>query len=236
MTLTILTVMWLFDTGIAKPAGWHKFVTWPEGITAWAVILTLAAIAWQSMATARAAVATENAVKTADLAYKLQDATAKRQLRAYMTVKGARLILHNDGTVEPKVELVNCGQTPAYDIAGAYTCRFTTYPCADAGRPAEGTPMSVSIVGAGLSYHILGLIHPSGGDSRGFVVNALSVPDLVFFMKGYYTYRDIFSESHFIEFQMVVGGTSGAPRLDKDKERDELFAVFANDKTGNNAD
>jgi hypothetical protein len=61
--------------------------------------------------------------------------------------------------------------------------------------------MSVSIVGAGLSYHILGLIHPSGGDSRGFVVNALSVPDLVFFMKGYYTYRDIFNESHFIEFK-----------------------------------
>src|SRR5271154_4837844 len=98
MTLTILAVMWLFDTGVAKPEGWHRLVTWPEGITAWAVILTLAAIAWQSVATARAAVATENAVKTADLAYKLQDATAKRQLRAYMTVKGARLILHNDGT------------------------------------------------------------------------------------------------------------------------------------------
>ena len=39
--------------------------------------------------TARAVVATENAVKTADVAYNLQDPTAKRQLRAYMTVKGA---------------------------------------------------------------------------------------------------------------------------------------------------
>ena len=47
MTLTILTVMWLFDTGVAKPADWHTFVTWPEGITVWAVILMLAAIAWQ---------------------------------------------------------------------------------------------------------------------------------------------------------------------------------------------
>ena len=229
-------MMWLFEEAVAKPVGWHKFVTWPEGITAWAVILTLIAIAWQSFATARAAVATENAVKTAELAYQLQDTTAKRQLRAYLTVRVAKLILHNDGTVEPKVELINCGQTPAYDIAGAHTCRFTAYPLPDVGRPKEGTRMSVSIVGAGLSYHILGNIQTSGGDSRGFVVNALTVPDLAFFMKGYYTYRDIFNESHFIEFKMIVGGESGAPRLDNDKERDEVFAVFANDKTGNNAD
>ncbi len=67
-TLSILIVMWLFDTDVAKPEGWHRFVTWPEGITAWAVIFTLAAIAWQSVAKARAAVATENAVKTAELA------------------------------------------------------------------------------------------------------------------------------------------------------------------------
>ena len=221
---------------VAKPEGWHKYVAWPEGITAWAVILTLVAIAWQSFATARAAVATEKAVKTADLAYNLQDATAKRQLRAYLTVKGARLILHNDGTVEPKIELLNCGQTPAYDIAGAHICYFTAYPCPDVGRPTDKTPMSVSIVGAGQTYHILGRVQPSGGDSQGYVLNALSVPDFVFFIKGYYTYRDIFKDSHFIEFQMVVGGASGPPRVDKDRERDELFAVFANDRTGNNAD
>jgi len=27
-----------------KPQGWHKFVTWPEGIVTWAIILTLGAI------------------------------------------------------------------------------------------------------------------------------------------------------------------------------------------------
>ncbi len=35
--------------------GWHKFVTWPEGITAWLIMLTLGAIVWQAIATARAA-------------------------------------------------------------------------------------------------------------------------------------------------------------------------------------
>jgi len=28
--------------------GWHKLITWPEGITAWALILTLGAITWQA--------------------------------------------------------------------------------------------------------------------------------------------------------------------------------------------
>ena len=38
-----------------QPPVWAKFVTWPEGVGAWAVILTLLAIAWQSIETRRAA-------------------------------------------------------------------------------------------------------------------------------------------------------------------------------------
>lgn len=36
-----------------KPQGWHKFVTWPEGIVTWAIILTLGAIVWQAVETRR---------------------------------------------------------------------------------------------------------------------------------------------------------------------------------------
>jgi hypothetical protein len=36
------------DDSKNKPQGWHKFVTWPEGIIAWAIIATLGAIVWQS--------------------------------------------------------------------------------------------------------------------------------------------------------------------------------------------
>ena len=46
-----------------KPQGWHKLVTWPEGIATWALILTLFAIGWQSWETRRAA---EAAKKSAD--------------------------------------------------------------------------------------------------------------------------------------------------------------------------
>jgi hypothetical protein len=38
-----------------KPPVWAKFVTWPEGVGAWALILTLLAIAWQSIETSKSA-------------------------------------------------------------------------------------------------------------------------------------------------------------------------------------
>jgi hypothetical protein len=46
-----------------KPPVWGKFVTWPEGVGAWAIILTLLAIAWQSAETREAAKATRDSVE-----------------------------------------------------------------------------------------------------------------------------------------------------------------------------
>jgi hypothetical protein len=37
-----------------KPQGWQKFVAWPEGITAWAIMFTLGAIIWQAWETRKA--------------------------------------------------------------------------------------------------------------------------------------------------------------------------------------
>ena len=45
-----------------KPQGWHKFVTWPEGIATWALIFTLGAIVWQAIETRRAAQAASKSV------------------------------------------------------------------------------------------------------------------------------------------------------------------------------
>lgn len=43
------------DQSEAKPPWWHEFLAWPEGVTAWLLMLTLGAIVWQSYATANAA-------------------------------------------------------------------------------------------------------------------------------------------------------------------------------------
>ncbi len=46
-----------------KPKIWSKFVAWPEGITTWVIIFTLAAIMWQAIATQKSAKAGKNAAE-----------------------------------------------------------------------------------------------------------------------------------------------------------------------------
>src|SRR5580658_3991822 len=43
------------DNSEDKPQGWHKLVTWPEGIATWALILTLLAIVWQAVISRKSA-------------------------------------------------------------------------------------------------------------------------------------------------------------------------------------
>jgi hypothetical protein len=43
------------DQGQASPQWWHKLVAWPNGITAWLLMLTLGAIVWQAWETRKAA-------------------------------------------------------------------------------------------------------------------------------------------------------------------------------------
>jgi hypothetical protein len=52
-----------------KPQGWHKLVAWPEGITAWAIMLTLGAIIWQALETRKAAIAARDSIKLQETAY-----------------------------------------------------------------------------------------------------------------------------------------------------------------------
>jgi hypothetical protein len=53
-----------------KPQGWHKLVTWPEGITAWAIMFTLGAIIWQAWETRVAAIAAKDSIKLQEAAMK----------------------------------------------------------------------------------------------------------------------------------------------------------------------
>jgi hypothetical protein len=137
--------------------------------------------------------------------------------------------------VEPRVELFNCGQTPAYDFRGAHLVRFCDYPVSSSTKPPEADMrVSTGIIGAGLSYHLLCKIVDGGAGNRERVVHKLSDPKVVFCINGDYAYRDIFKDTHHVLFQMVVGGPSGIPRIDSD-ESGAVFAPFANDSAGNAA-
>jgi hypothetical protein len=89
-----------------KPPVWAKYVTFPEGIGAWAIILTLLAIAWQSIETRAAAITT--AQNTA--AFIL----SQRPIIACDPHQGINAI--NDMTTNGRMrlELVNRGQTKAF--------------------------------------------------------------------------------------------------------------------------
>jgi hypothetical protein len=53
----------------SDPPWWHVFFTWPEGITAWAIMLTLGAIIWQAWETRKAATAAGDSIKLQETAY-----------------------------------------------------------------------------------------------------------------------------------------------------------------------
>jgi hypothetical protein len=208
---------------------WIDTFAWPEGATAWALFLTLLVIAWQSTETRAAASAAD---RQADIA----SDTAKRQLRAYMVVRNSRLILHEDGSVEPKMELANCGQTPAYDLRGATHCRFTKYPIQKLKPIPEDLRQSQSNIGAGLAFYLLPPGGRHDGGDREHLIRKLSADggDLVYCANGYFTYRDVFKGSHWLKFQLIVGGPSGV-RLDSDATGQQ-WASFCNDSEGNEQD
>lgn len=215
---------------------WYRLFGWPEGITAWAILLTLLAIVEQTHETRRAAESSERSVKASDKAYALAENTAKKQLRAYMVVRNARLILHQDGFVEAKMELANCGQTPAYDLRGGAFCRFTRYPIQNVPSMPKDLRQSQSTIGAGLAFHMLppGGRHDSG--NRDHLLRKLETEgnNLVYCANGYFTYRDIFNDPHWFKFQLIVGGPGGV-RLDSDATG-QVWASFSNDSEGNEED
>lgn len=143
------------------------------------------------------------------------------------------MFIHDDGAVEICLELHNSGQTPAYALEGASRCRFGKYPFSSPGEAPTEIRKSRSVIGAGAVFFVLPDILPSGARSRKELIDALS-SGLVCCVNGHYTYRDIFRDSHYIRFQLIVGGPVGI-RTDSDKDGRE-FLVLGNDSEGNDAD
>jgi hypothetical protein len=161
--------------------------------------------------------------------------TAKRQLRAYVAVRDAKVIFHEDGMLEASLKLHNCGQTPAYELKGAHKAGFSHYPIPDLGTPPADVRRSVSLVGADNSFYILSPLTQLKGATIEQAIDELGRPNSVFFLAGHFTYRDVFEDEHFIRFQLVLGGPSGPLRWDTD-EKGVTFAVLCNDSAGNEAD
>jgi hypothetical protein len=177
--------------------------------------------------------ATEEAVITANKSLRLQEDTTKKQLRAYVEVKGARLFIRDDGSVEPRITFINCGQTPAHDLHGAQYGRFDRRPFEKAPPPEEKDmrPVSTGIVGGGQPYYFTGKSVESG-KGRELLLADLESTSYAFILSGWYIYRDIFEEPQHIEFQVRIGG--GTP-LQRDSDSTGEWLCFFNDAEGNEA-
>jgi hypothetical protein len=65
--------------------------------------------------------------------------------------------------------------------------------------------MSTSIIGAGLSCHLIGEVVSSRVARKDLLIAELSKPKVVFCVNGYYRYSDVFNSEHHLTFQMLVG-------------------------------
>ena len=175
----------------------------------------------------------ETQARIAQASLELSRDTAKKQLRPYIALKEPRLFLHDDGAVEFALELKNSGQTPAYELEGACLCRFESYPVKSPGDPQRKSENRAAL-SVPEDFLCSSDVVPSKSNSIQSLLAGLSSPTFVCCVNGYYTYRDIFKDSHFIRFQLITGGPAGL-RHDTDKNG-KLFLVLGNDSEGNEAD
>jgi hypothetical protein len=94
-----------------KPPWWHKLVTWPEGVTAWLILLTLGAITWQAWETRKAAEATAQGV---DLGRQEFIATFRPRIH----IRKMQMVEFVTNRVKVLIYLANIGQTNAKISSG----------------------------------------------------------------------------------------------------------------------
>lgn len=166
-------------------------------------------------------------------ALELSRDTAKRQLRAYFGTPEGKINIRDDGSVEPRLTLINGGQTPAYELQVATYGRFETYPFRDPLPEQNSLPPHPHIVGAGRSYYFTGRSVYSGME-RDALLTELVSGRLAFKLYGKCNYMDAFNDPHLLDFQLFIGG--GATLQKTSDPREEWWFCFVTDSEGNSAD
>ena len=221
-----------------QPPHWYASPEW------WLFILgvpTLIFVGYQSRLMAKHAEHFENLAKAAadnaaatKQALDLSRDTAKKQLRAYFGAPEGKLYIRDDGTVEPRITFTNCGQTPACDFQVIECGRFETRPFKRVPRPPQDMilPTHAHIVGGSQPYYFSCRI-VAYGRGKQELLSDLSSVDQAFILNGWCSYRDIFGDTHQVDFQLIIGGGT---RLQRTVDQNgEWYGLFT-DSDGNVAD
>jgi hypothetical protein len=130
--------------------------------------------------------------------------TAERQLRAYVTVQGVGVKrTDRDGKVwlHMEVQLMNTGQTPAYNVIVGSLGKILPLPL------PQGTDLTVHPNGSEISSRVLGsgqgsMARPDLGPISLEQLGKLARRETktAFYGYGRITYRDIFDKPHYTNF------------------------------------
>lgn len=185
------------ETGKPHPQWWDKLLSWPEGITAWAVLLTLYAIVWQAWETRKAAEAAVAQVANAEK-------TSKQQLRAYLGIAESVARFNMGVGLVTELHVSNSGQTPAYDVTMWSHASVRSYPHGDpVPPPPGGPPKSVSILSPqGTPF----LMNSNPVPITPEIAQAISTPNTAYFVQGQIRYLDIFKDVHVLNYRLFFGG------------------------------
>ncbi len=203
------------------PPSWIETFEWPDGVTAWALVMTLLVVTWQSAEMSATTKATEKSVA-------LAADTAKRQLRAYLCIDKSLVKFTEDGGLEGQLHLQNGGQTPAYDVMTWYCSMIREFPLAGPTIPPPANlPLSK------------GIIPPEG--HRIIVTTKIPQKKLIwgdtgqmrsaFYVYGEACYKDIFGDIHTLEFRLFCGGLA-EPRITVD-DKGAKIGLLHMDTEGN---
>jgi len=114
-----------------RPPIWARYFTWPDGVGAWAVMLTLLAIVWQSIETRAAAKAGEIAALATQNSVQVMIDSERPWIVAHMNQSKNPCLLDN-GNVRFEWTVKNVGKSPAKLIkAGAMVSLDTLGPPTD---------------------------------------------------------------------------------------------------------
>jgi len=134
------------------------------------------------------------------------DATAKRQLRAYIHVSEARCSDFGFPNGVYMVNFTNTGQTPAYDVSSYIAISFTAFPLSEKLEMAgHGTKGLATIGRDGEGHARMEAARGLTGEEYGAVRDGKRAV----FVFGVISYRDIFGDKWTTNFRYYVGGDQG---------------------------
>jgi hypothetical protein len=174
---------------------WRVLISWPEGVTTLAVLLTLFFIAWQAILMRQTVSASEE--------------VSKRELRAYLTVVIGEAVYQErrseekggDLMFECRPILINTGQTPARKITFKARAAVMTAPLPKEIHLPDAPDQGIggSILGPQQNAHMSALVDGFRPDNEVENIKR-GLGDKALYVWGRVTYEDVFGESHFTLF------------------------------------